>query len=345
MRPDRRLLGAILIGAALAAARPAGQAQAPPSPHGATPQNAAAAPHRVFATASRQPISLTAALAEFGAADVLFIGERHDSVATHRLELAILEAVGRQRDGLIVALEMFERDVQPSLDRFLAGSLSEGEFLADSRPWPRYARDYQPLVALAAARQWPVVAANIPRFLAAAVSRDGLEALANRPPAERDWFARDLSCPIGDAYFRRFQRALTGHDTPAPAADPAGSVTPPAPVSPPAGPAGERAGPAMDAATMERYYYAQCLKDETMGESIARAYTVAARDGRRPLVLSISGSFHVEHGDGVVARTRRRLPGQRLITVVVVPVESAADARPDASAWSLADYLIYTDRD
>jgi uncharacterized iron-regulated protein len=101
----------------------------------------------------------------------------------------------------------------------------------------------------------------------------------------------------------------------------------------------------MNSATMERYYYAQCLKDETMGESIAEAYTAAARDGRRPIVVSISGSFHVEHGDGVVARTRRRLPGQRLITVVVLPVESAADAQPDASAWSLADYLIYTDRD
>ena len=66
--------------------------------------------------------------------------------STHRLERAILEGVARRRGSVTLAPEMFERDAQPSLDDYLAGRMSEPEFLKVSRPWPNYATDYRPLV-------------------------------------------------------------------------------------------------------------------------------------------------------------------------------------------------------
>src|ERR1051326_9294767 len=51
-------------------------------------------------------------VADLGSADIVFIGEEHDDPATHRMELALLEGIGRRRDSVVVALEMFERDVQ-----------------------------------------------------------------------------------------------------------------------------------------------------------------------------------------------------------------------------------------
>ncbi len=50
-------------------------------------------------------------LADVVSADVIFVGEQHDDVNTHRLELAVLEGLARRRDNVIVSLEMFERDV------------------------------------------------------------------------------------------------------------------------------------------------------------------------------------------------------------------------------------------
>ena len=52
-------------------------------------------------------------LADLARADAVFVGEQHDDPNTHRLELAILEGLTRRGVPVIVALEMFERDVQP----------------------------------------------------------------------------------------------------------------------------------------------------------------------------------------------------------------------------------------
>src|SRR5690349_22509367 len=47
--------------------------------------------------------------------------------------------------------EMFERDVQPALDAYLAGRLSEKDFRAQSRPWGNYDTAYRPLIERAKA--------------------------------------------------------------------------------------------------------------------------------------------------------------------------------------------------
>jgi hypothetical protein len=39
---------------------------------------------------------------------------------------------------LVLSLEMFERDVQPVLDEYLAGSASLADLMRDARPWPNY---------------------------------------------------------------------------------------------------------------------------------------------------------------------------------------------------------------
>jgi hypothetical protein len=54
---------------------------------------------------------------------------------------------------VVVAMEMFERDVQGVLDQYLAGTITEEQFLKASRPWPRFATDYRPLVEFARAHK------------------------------------------------------------------------------------------------------------------------------------------------------------------------------------------------
>jgi len=102
--------------------------------------------------------------------DVIFVGEDHDSHEGHEAELAILTELSKRNSGLVLALEMFERDVQDALDAYLKGTILEDTFLDLARPWPNYQEDYRPLVEFAKSKGIPVIAANVPRRAAAAVA-------------------------------------------------------------------------------------------------------------------------------------------------------------------------------
>lgn len=267
-------------------------------------------PQRVFDSAASQFTDFEAMVAALAKADVVFVGEQHDDPNTHRLERALLEGLVRRRGDVILSLEMFERDVQDRLDHFRAGHLPEADFLAASRPWPRYGTDYKPLVDFAVAHQWPVVAANIPRPFASEISKSGLGVLGQKPEAERAWFARDWQCPTDDEYYRRFKEVMGTH---------------------------------VDAAEMDRYYASQCLKDETMAESIAMSWSAAAtaKPGVRPLVVHYNGSFHSDYGLGTAARVRRRMPNATTAVVTMIPVANL-DAITVADHQRKGDYLVFT---
>ncbi len=281
------------------------------------------APARVYDSARSAFSDLDAMLTDLARADVVFVGEQHDSVSTHRLELAILQGVAARRPDAIVAMEMFERDVQEPFDHFQMGHTSEEEFLAAARPWPRYATDYKPLVDFAISKNWPVIASDVPRSFASEVAKNGLDVLQSKSADEQKWFAHDLKCPTDDEYFKRFAEAMGDH---------------------PAAPGSSEASIAATRQTLERTYFAQCLKDETMGESVANAYAIGAAGGKSPLVIHFNGSFHSDFALGTADRAKRRLPGKRIVVVTVLPVDRLDSATPDDSERKRADYLIYTNK-
>jgi uncharacterized iron-regulated protein len=261
------------------------------------------------ASAWVEPGAMADALARH---DVVFVGEQHDDPATHRFEAALLQALGERRRDVLLSLEMFERDVQPLLDEHVTGRAADPVFLAGSRPWRNYA-DYQPLVRLAAARRWPVLAANVPRPLASAVSRGGWAALDTVPHSGWRLFAARRECAPEGEYFRRFGEAMGGMGGHGAATDTAAAR-----------------------ATLVRFYQAQCLKDETMAESIVRARQ--AWPGW--MVVHYNGAFHSDHRLGTVERLTRRLPDARVAVVAVVPVPDVAAADPAAYAGR-GDYLVF----
>ncbi|MEQ1892040.1 MAG: ChaN family lipoprotein, partial [Planctomycetota bacterium] len=148
---------------------------------------------------------------ELAAADVVFVGETHLDDNTHRVELAILEGLEKFRQGKVVlSLEMFERDVQPVLDEYLAGKILESEFLARARPWGNYRSDYRPLIEFAKAHGVPVVAANAPASVRRKLASGGRAALDALPPEERAWLPEEI-LPASASYWERVDRATRGH--------------------------------------------------------------------------------------------------------------------------------------
>ncbi len=272
---------------------------------------------RIYSSSGREDVSFATMMARASRADVVFLGEQHDDPGTHRAELSVLAALGNGARPVVLSLEMFERDVQGVLDDYLAGRISESDFLTRSRPWERYTTDYRAMVELARARGWAVVASNVPRRLASAVSRKGLAVLDTMSAGDRALVARDISCPR-DAYYTNFAEQMKGHS------------------------AGEGPASAADSAAMramtDRFYEAQCIKDETMAESIVAAL---ARAGDGAVVFHVDGAFHSDYGLGTAARVVRRRPGVARTILSAIPVDSLDRANPATDA-ARGDFILYT---
>ena len=268
--------------------------------------------HRVYDTKAKRFVDFETMVARLATQDLVFLGEQHNDPRTHQLQAAVLEGIARRRSGpIVLALEMFERDVQGPLDNYLTGTLSEEQFLATSRPWPNYPTDYRPMVEFARSKQWPVIAGNIPRRYASQVARRGLGAIDSLPAAERGFVAERLDCPR-DAYWERFRGVMgdmSGHGTP---------MTPD------------------QVETMVwRTYEAQCVKDETMGESVAAAYA------RGAMVIHANGAFHSDLRLGTADRAKRRAPQAKIAVVSFIPVADldAANGKPQRK---IGDYIVFT---
>lgn len=270
-------------------------------------------PHRVYDTKRKRFIDLETMIAAIARADAAFLGEFHDDPGTHRLQRAILEGSARRRDGKIVlALEMFERDVQPRVNAYLANEIDEPTFLANSRPWPNYPTDYRPLVEFAKENRWPVVAGNVPRRIASQVSRRGLVALDSLAEGDRPFVAANNSCER-DEYWERFKGVMgdmSGH--------------------------GMQLSPEQVSAMVWRTYEAQCVKDEAMGESVAAAMTE-----HNTLVIHANGAFHSDYRLGTVERVRRRAPRARMVVVTFAPVADL-DAANGREKRKMGDYVVFT---
>jgi uncharacterized iron-regulated protein len=241
-------------------------------------------------------------------ANAIFLGEEHNDPETHRAEAALLEAVHKKcGDRLTLAMEMFERDGQAALNDYLAGKTDEMALGKSVRLWPNYPTDYRPMVEYAKANRIPVLASNAPQRIVRQVGQEGLTTvLASLTPEDKPLVAAYVSAPDGDAYATRFSAVIgEGHGD----------------------------GKEMDTAMVRRFYEAQCLRDDTMAESVTRALN----DGRT--VLHVNGSFHSDAGLGTAARVLWRRPlATRLAIVKIVAYKEKPDPK---LLQSEADYLLF----
>ncbi len=121
-------------------------------------------------------------------ADVVFIGEVHNDPIAHWIEMKVLKTMQSQA-SLVLGLEMFERDVQEMLDKYLEEEINEDVFKAECRPWTNYDTDYKPFIEYSKVNKIPVVATNIPRVYANLVYKEGFEVLEGLVDEEKSYIA------------------------------------------------------------------------------------------------------------------------------------------------------------
>ncbi len=297
--------------------------------------------YRVF-TGAGQPASLEDIVAAMGRHEVVFIGEAHDDPTAHALELELFRRAhevygpGDEEDPaarrVTASLEFFQRDVQPILDEYLAGLITEKAFQADSRPWPQYETDYRPIVEYAKDQGLAVIASNAPsrytnragRLGRASLDDLSAEARATLAPLPYGKASRSYLDQWVYAITEVMEEELTKCGVPIADSLPAEEV------------AGHQAAGAHG--NTSNQFDAQVLWDATM------AYWISNHLVRHPdaLVLHIVGSFHVARGTGTPEHLVRYRPGASSMIVMLRPVDDIDHFEP-APAGQWGDFVIQTD--
>lgn len=120
--------------------------------------------------------------------DVALFGEYHNNPISHWLQLEVTRDCKQTRD-LILGAEMFERDNQEALERYLKGEIDAKQLAEQARLWKNYDTDYAPLVNFAKDNNLPFIGTNIPRRYASSVSKGGFEALDTLSAEAKSWIA------------------------------------------------------------------------------------------------------------------------------------------------------------
>ena len=147
---------------------------------------------------------------------VVLLGETHVNADHHRWQLQTLVALHAQRPNMVIGFEMFPRRVQPALDKWIAGELSEKEFLraADwDHVWNTDANLYLPMFHFARMNRIPMLALNIETKLRRQVAEKGFygvpveerEGLSH--PAEPSQAYVDYLLPIYKQHDRKDKQA------------------------------------------------------------------------------------------------------------------------------------------
>nr|MBF0222819.1 ChaN family lipoprotein [Desulfobulbaceae bacterium] len=125
---------------------------------------------------------------------IIYVGESHTSYADHKLQLRIIRELYQRDPNLAIGMEMFPRSSQVALDQFVAGEISEAQFLRDSKyfeVWSFDYRLYREILNFARSRNIPVIGLNIERKYVSKVYKEGgLSALGpeelSELPVDRD---------------------------------------------------------------------------------------------------------------------------------------------------------------
>lgn len=136
-------------------------------------------------------------------ARVVFVGEMHTNLEDHAVQLRIIKELYERNPGkLMVGMEMFQAPSQEDLGRWIAGELSDDDFLRVwYRNWSEDFAYYRDILFYLREHHIPLVALNASREEVRKVSKGETQAPAS--PAGEAWTEED-------PYHRAYLKAVFG---------------------------------------------------------------------------------------------------------------------------------------
>jgi uncharacterized iron-regulated protein len=244
---------------------------------------------------------------QLAGARLLLVGEEHTSMDSHRVELAVLEALHRSGRKVTIALEMFPYTEQKALDDWSGGRLSEDEFLAAGRWYKNWGYSwlyYRDVFLFARDRRLPMVAVNAPRDVVSAVRKKGFQGLT---PEESAHIPSRIDTDSPE-HLRLFKASFDDDSF--------------------------HAG--MDEEAWKAMLAAQCTWDATMA---FHAVKPLARDADpKAIVVLLAGAGHVQYGLGIERQVRTQSP-VAVASLIPVAVRDEKGAPVETVQASYANFV------
>lgn len=257
---------------------------------------------KVVAKSTNKTLTYGELIDELSKVDLVFVGEQHDSVLHHQMQLQIIKSLYATDENLGVGMEMFQRPFQSVIDRYFAGQISEAEFLKETEYATRWGYDwqlYRAIVEYARRNEIPLAALNARAELTKRVKEVGYDNLTD---AERKELGPvDFNVKAHRDFWLELLSVMHGTHQATPE-------------------------------QKERSYQVMAIWDDYMAQSAANFK--ADRKIKRMVILA--GGGHVEGGFGIPDRAAKYANASKATVRIVIGSE--ADDNPDALA---TDYVIY----
>lgn len=164
---------------------------------------------RVFRVSDRKTISYGQMTDDLRKAKLVFVGETHDNELHHRLQLDIIKALHSLKIPVALGMEMFTAESQNVLDRWMAGTISENNFIQAyyanwNFPWPLYGD----IFLYAKDNKIPLIGLNVSPVIAQKVARSGFSSLTRE---EREKLPPETGCAVDKKYMEFIRRAYAMH--------------------------------------------------------------------------------------------------------------------------------------
>jgi uncharacterized iron-regulated protein len=157
---------------------------------------------------TEQPTTMDRVLPELAKADIVLLGEFHDQIRSHEVQLAIIQAMHESGVPVVVGLEMFQHKEQKALDRWVLGEASEEEFRADfERNWGFGWGLYRDIFLYCREKSIPMVGLNVPREITSQVAARGFESLSPEQLGQLP----PISCTVDPKYRELLKGVLGAH--------------------------------------------------------------------------------------------------------------------------------------
>lgn len=254
--------------------------------------------YRLLDGKTQQPISILTLAQKLKDYDVVFIGEYHGNHASHLLQMQLQAKLFKHRPQQILSMEMFERDQQAILNRYLDGEIGEKYLINEAPTWPNYAGSYRPMIEFAKEHFLPVIAANAPGDLVRCIGQYGQGYVDLLPAGEKANLAQNAFMNNA-AYQTKFDEFMDSM----------------------------RHGK-MDENRKANSYAAQLARDNTMAESIFNAL----QENPGAQVIHLNGSFHSAAHLGTVALLKQRAPELKIAVITPIRIEN-----PQTPKWTQKD--------
>jgi len=261
---------------------------------------------------NRQALDPAAMLSQTAGPGIVLLGESHTSKEDHLWQAQALAGLYAHHPQIIIGFEAFPREVQPILDDWSKGKLSEEDFLKTvnwNEVWGYDADLYMPLFNFVRQNRLPMKALNVDRTLVSRVGREGWDAIA---VDDREGLGdpADASADYREALAKVYAaKAARSHEMPVgEAASAAGKTLP-------------SLEAILEDPGFNRFVEAQLTWDRAMAEALA----TAAGEEPEALVVGILGRGHVEHGFGV-AHQLADLGAARVSSFLPVRTGAACDS-------------------